>query len=308
MRRKLFAILLCVCMAFVFTACGGSSDGSSETSDGSDLVGKWQIKAIQDTNSNSPVSLADLKADGSVDSDYEMIIQIDKDLNCTIFNGTRSTSEHPVELTDNGDGSFRYSAKDDSGFNVWVEENTVDFINGDTVLCYSSEGKEVGSYFEKMKDNGKDGSEESSLDEYVLKEGDTKITDDYEFTLNSVELSYEVLPTDTSSGYTSYPADSGKVYIDVQADVKNLMQRDICIDELYTCTAKYDGEYKYTGFPIVDTGNSFDWVDSYTAATPLETAKTHYLIECPKEVDTSDKSLTVSITLADGTTYSYIVR
>ena len=138
--------------------------------------------------------------------------------------------------------------------------------------------------------------------------GDLITTNDYEFTLKKVELSYEVLPPNTSSVYTSYPAESGKVFVHVEADVKNTMQRDLRLDELFTASVLYDGQYPYDGFTIVNDGdNSFDWVGSYTAATPLETCIAHALVECPVEVDTSGKSILVTLDLG-GTQYEYTLR
>lgn len=137
--------------------------------------------------------------------------------------------------------------------------------------------------------------------------GDTIVATDYEFTLSNVEFTYELLPANTSSVYSSYPAESGKVYIHVAADVKNTMQRDIRIDELFTASAVYDGSYNYNGFTVVDDDNRFDWVGSYVAATPLETCKAHSLIECPAEVDTSGKAVTVLIEI-DGEQYEFVLR
>lgn len=137
--------------------------------------------------------------------------------------------------------------------------------------------------------------------------GDTIATTNYEFTLSNVEFTYELLPSNTSSVYSSYPAESGKVYLHVAADVKNTMQRDIRIDELFTASAIYDGSYNYNGFTVVDDDNRFDWVGSYVAATPLETCKAHSLIECPVEVDTSGKKVTVLIEI-DGEQYEFVLR
>lgn len=138
--------------------------------------------------------------------------------------------------------------------------------------------------------------------------GETINTGDYEFTLLDVELTYEVLPPNTSSVYTSYPAESGKVYVHVEADVKNTMQRDIRISELFKTSVIYDGKYPYTGFAIVNDGdNRFDWVSSYVAATPLETCRAHGLVECPVEVDLSDNSLVVYLEMG-GKTYKYVIR
>jgi len=138
--------------------------------------------------------------------------------------------------------------------------------------------------------------------------GDTIDTGDYIFTLLDVELTYEVLPPNTSSVYTSYPAESGKVFVHVEADVKNTMQRDIRIEELFGTSVIYDGKYPYEGFAIVNDGdNSFDWVSSYVAATPLETCRAHGLVECPVEVDESGNSLIVYLEMGDET-YAYVLR
>ena len=138
--------------------------------------------------------------------------------------------------------------------------------------------------------------------------GETIYGSDYEFTLKNVELTYELLPPNTSSVYTSYPAESGKVYVHVDADVKNTMQRDLRTEELFKTTVLYDGKYNYTGFPIVTDGdNRFDWVSSYVAATPLETCLAHGLVECPVEVDESGKPITVFIEI-NGTVYEYSLR
>ena len=104
--------------------------------------------------------------------------------------------------------------------------------------------------------------------------------------------------------YTSYPAESGKVYVHVDGEVYNTSKRDIDIGSLPIPTADYDSGYTYTGFAVVDDGdNSFDWVTSYTACTPLETCHYHGLVECPEVIDGSDAPLFVTFKLADGITY-----
>ena len=155
---------------------------------------------------------------------------------------------------------------------------------------------------------GESGATQGSAEAQTIAIGDTVTTDDYEFTLTNVELTYEVLPPNTSSVYTSYAAESGKVYVHVAADVKNTMQRDIRIEELFQTSVLYDGKYPYSGFTVVNDGdNRFDWVSSYVAATPLETCKAHGIVECPAEVDTSGKSVVVTLELGD-TEYRYTLR
>lgn len=137
--------------------------------------------------------------------------------------------------------------------------------------------------------------------------GEAITTDDYEFTLNAVEFSYEVLPADTTGYYSYYSPESGNVYIHVDATVKNLMKRDIQIGEIMTAEAVYGDGYSYKGFAVVEDGSSFNFASSWSAAAPLQSCNAHYLIECPDEVETSSDPL-VGIKLPDGITYLYTVR
>lgn len=189
------------------------------------------------------------------------------------------------------------------GFNNDLAVPSVSWVNSKKIVevdqCYSitSDASIVASDKETML-------KEEAI---PLTIGDTICTEDYELTVTGIKMSYEVLPSQTGSVYTSYPAESGKVYIDVEATVKNTMQRDIRIEELFKASAVYDGKYPYTGFTIVDDGNRFDWVDHYVAATPLETCIAHSLIECPVEVDNSGKPVVVYIELKDSV-FEYVLR
>ncbi len=153
--------------------------------------------------------------------------------------------------------------------------------------------------------NGSDGGD----GEYtIIEEGQTITTDNFEFTLNDVELTYEVKPINTSSVYTSYPADSGKVYIHIDGDYYNTSKRDVIIRDLPVAAADYDDGYKYSGFVIIDRNdNSFSYASSTVACTPLETCHYHCLIDCPEVVDESDAPLFITIKLGE-TVYRYDIR
>ena len=139
--------------------------------------------------------------------------------------------------------------------------------------------------------------------------GDTVKTNDYEFTLNKVKFSYDILPDDTSGYYHHFTPDSGNLYIDIDASVKNLMKRDIMIRELFTAEAVYGDGYTYNGsVAVVYDGSMFHYVGNYSAAAPLQTCHAHYMIQCPQEVENSLKSLYVVIHLADGNAYRYYIR
>ena len=138
--------------------------------------------------------------------------------------------------------------------------------------------------------------------------GDIVKTNDYEFTLNKVKFSYDVLPDDTSGYYRHYTPESGHVYIDIDASVKNLMKRDIALGELFTAKAFYGDGYTYSGFTVVSDGSRFNFANNWSVAAPLATCHAHCIIECPQEVEESLKTLYVVIRLADGNDYRYYIR
>ena len=138
--------------------------------------------------------------------------------------------------------------------------------------------------------------------------GETISTDSFDFTVNNVELTYELKPRNTSSVYVSYPAEDGKVYIHIDAEYLNKSKRDICIRDLPVPHADYNDGYRYDGFVVVDDGDDrFDWVSSYVVAEPLATCHYHGLIECPVVVDETGDPLYITIELG-GTTYRYDIR
>lgn len=148
----------------------------------------------------------------------------------------------------------------------------------------------------------------NSLSVSKIAVGDTIVTDDYEFTLDAADLVHELLPSDTDSFYSYYTADSGKVYAHIAVSLKNLMKRDIRIEETFSAEAVYGDGYTYGCFIVVDDGDGFNGLSSYTAAVPLETAKMHALIECPQEVEDSADPLKIDITLSDGREYECDIK
>ena len=137
--------------------------------------------------------------------------------------------------------------------------------------------------------------------------GDVIKTDDFEFTLNNVDFTQEVLPPDTSGYYRSYEAEAGKVYLHIKGSYYNKSKKDICIRDLFIPTADYNNGYTYKGFVVVDDGNSFTWASSYIVCNPLSTCIYNGIIECPAEVQDSQSPLNVTFT-AGGTKYKYTIR
>lgn len=134
--------------------------------------------------------------------------------------------------------------------------------------------------------------------------GDKIITEDYELVINKVEFSYDVKPSDTSGYYYSYPAEDNQVYVAVRGEYKNISERDHCIRDLPIPVVVYDTDYTYNGQAMIDCGSSFDWADSFIAATPLQTSKYCAIVDCPEEVKTGEGYVVVLFVI-DGTTYQY---
>lgn len=138
--------------------------------------------------------------------------------------------------------------------------------------------------------------------------GETISNENIEFTLNKVELSYDVMPDTPPSYYTHYPANNNQVYIYVNASIKNLKQQSIECDEIYSVTANYNNGYNYQGFNIVtDTDGDFTYANIKSVA-PLQTLGVHCLINCPEEVEQSENPLDITIKLKNGSEYLYKIR
>ena len=169
--------------------------------------------------------------------------------------------------------------------------------------------KQAEETIEKAKDDVKVTKDNSSSAKSISV-GQTVTTKNFEFTLRKVELSYDVNPDNPASFYMHYPAASGKVYIHVDADIKNLQKQDLEADEVYNVEADYNDGYKYNGSLIVGKENrsSFTYAN-ITSIAPLETLDVHSLVECPEvvETDTTSKQYII-IKMADGSRYKYVIR
>ena len=138
--------------------------------------------------------------------------------------------------------------------------------------------------------------------------GETVTTDDFEFTLNKVKLSYNVEPDNPPSYYSYYAAEDGQVYIYINASVKNLSKHDIQCDDIYSVTADYDNGYTYQGFNIItDTDGDFTYAN-INVINPLQTLGVHCLVDCPEEIETSEKPLFITVKFRDGSEYLYNIR
>lgn len=158
-----------------------------------------------------------------------------------------------------------------------------------------------------QEDNNEDEeNKEEKAEETIstIQIGDTIKTDTVEITINNIEFSYDVLPDDTSSFYTHYPADSGNVYIHIDTDVKNLQKQNLGVEEIMMVVADYNDGYTYISNTIPeDSATGFTYAN-ITSIKPLESLGVRFLIDCPQEVEETENSLNLTF-MVDNKEYSY---
>lgn len=140
-----------------------------------------------------------------------------------------------------------------------------------------------------------------------VKDGSKIITDSVEITINSVELTYDVLPDNRSGFYTHYEAEKGKVYIAIDADVYNKAKQNLSCDNIGKAVADYNDGYTYNGFIVVDDPNLGFTYSNITSISPLETQGIKWLINCPQEVEETENPLFIKFTI-DGEKFIYNIR
>ena len=141
----------------------------------------------------------------------------------------------------------------------------------------------------------------------ALKLGDTLSSERMEITVKNIEFSYDVLPKNTSGFYNHYPAESGSVYIHVEAAVKNLQKQNLDCDDVMTVWADYNGGYTYQSEPIVEDASTGFTYANITSIKPLETIGMRFLISAPQEVEETGNPLFLIFDVDDNM-YKFVMR
>lgn len=221
---------------------------------------------------------------------------------------TAYTSNGDIESLDefvNVEGIFSISSNTDGGNSYRGTNITYPFAFVDASTVQNQQPTASAPATESESESE---AEKAPVSSNMIVLGETISCDAFDFTINNVELTYELKPRNTSRVYTSYAAEDGKVYIHIDGEYLNKSKKDICIRDLPMPSADYNDGYCYDGFVVVDDGdNDFDWVSSYVVAEPLTTCHYHGLIECPVIVDETGDPLFVTLNI-NGTTYRYDIR
>lgn len=293
--KKFLSLLLALVMCISLVACGGNdnSDGSKSASTDK-ATEKKAVEYFEECSTlPTPDSVADFSRTGSSKKTSNGVV---KEIKYTYSSeeGKKSYEEYINRLK-----MLSFQIKDKGEEGILIVENKIGVA---TIKCDETSGFKMEVYIIPEAERVE------AKDVVIVGIGDTITTEFFEYKIENVELTYEVLPPNTSSVYTSYPAEQGKVYLHMNGKLKNLMKRDIRIGETFTPVAIYGDGYVYDGFVIVEDDNSFDWNSSYSAGAPLETSGVHILVEMPDEIENTDENILLSLKTTDGGTYQFNYR
>lgn len=152
--------------------------------------------------------------------------------------------------------------------------------------------------------------EKEEIKEEIVKElkiGEVISTNEIQLTVKKIEFSYDVLPDDISGFYTHYAAESGSVYIHIDADVKNIQKQNLDCDSIMEVKADYNNGYTYTGFAIPEDSQTGFTYANITSIDPLQTLGVRFLIKCPQEVEETNNPLILKFEI-NGQKYEYKMR
>lgn len=323
--KKIIYILLASILALSLGACSGKSASPTEESVNTTVAEMVKEETVAETVKEETVAET-VKEETVAETEPEKVVEFFEELSTlptpdscldakktgsstSSINGELTKSEYKYKGSSSDLISDYISVLKENGFEI--EESTDDEVEFDVVsdkmvvagLYNNSDGQLVVRIIPENKRAMSNGNAKTiSLGQTIsCKSGD--------FTLNNVEFTYELKPRNTNGVYTSYPAESGKVYLHVDGNYYNTSKRDTRIDELPSVEANYDNGYTYDGFTIVDDGdNSFDWGSIYVACKPLTDCHYHGLVELPEDFEEDNKPLFITIKMPDGALYRYDVR
>ncbi len=163
----------------------------------------------------------------------------------------------------------------------------------------STVAETLESQVETAKESETESSEEPVDDAQLINIGEQVTIDDIcDFSIESINITNDVMPPQPGNWYSHYEADAGKVYVDACFAYKNMTTGDVMADEVISGNLLYDGKYDYTGFPVIEKDSRSDLTyANITSIAPLSTEYLHYLFEVPEEVQSSSSPIELKMVI-----------
>lgn len=157
---------------------------------------------------------------------------------------------------------------------------------------------------DKGRISGREDGNVSSKTSGAVADGEVVVTDNAEFYVEYSEFTKDVIPPNPGMGYNHYPAEDGKVLLDVCIVYKNRGTEKITASKAVSAKLKQAEARVYTA----EEGNRsmFD-SPSLVNILPLCTEYVHWIFQIPEEMETNEEELTVSFKI-DGNNYTYSVK
>lgn len=133
----------------------------------------------------------------------------------------------------------------------------------------------------------------------TFEKGSELESDNLDVKIKYIKFTEDILPDNTKDFYTHYPADKGKVFLEIDTDVKNNNKQKILVEKIGRINVDYNNGYKYDGWLIPEdsqTGFSYASIESID---PLEKLGVRWVVNLPEEVEKSNKPLKITLTIGD---------
>lgn len=112
--------------------------------------------------------------------------------------------------------------------------------------------------------------------------------------LTEVMYTDDVLPSNTEGQYYHYTIkDPDNTYLVIKFDVTNHQETAVSCDEFVNINVLYQSKYNYTGSVYVEDADGTGF-DPYEEVIPLSTRLFYYLVEVPKTVTEQDAVITIA--------------
>lgn len=117
--------------------------------------------------------------------------------------------------------------------------------------------------------------------------------------IKNIKFTTDVLPDKTNGAYTHYPADEGKVFLEVDTDIKNTNKQEVLVENIGTIGLDYNNGYKYDGWLIPEDSQLGFSYANIKYIKPLETLGVRWVVDLPKEVKDINKPTKITLSIGN---------